>query len=178
GVAEGGESARGPGGPRIRRLGEDLARLDLGRLARRAEDPQLVLVEMIDDALDERLLGADDGQADALLLDEGDEPVEVVDVQGDVAAVASGAGVTRGTIDPLDPFGLGQLPDQGVLATALADDQDLHRVASFSGPRRRAYQKDTEDGANGAGQPFPRGAGLSCPVARASSFTGSGASLR
>ena len=47
---------------------------------------------MIDDALDERLLGADHGQGDLFLFDEGDQSVEVVDVDRHVDAVGGGAG--------------------------------------------------------------------------------------
>ena len=57
---------------------------------------------------------------------EADEVVEVVGLDGDVDAVLGGAGVARGAEDAFGARRLGQLPDQGVFAAALADDQDLH----------------------------------------------------
>ena len=45
-----------------------------------------------------------------------------------VDAVDGGAGVARSAEDLLDARRLRQLPDQGVFAAALADDEDLHSV--------------------------------------------------
>src|SRR5205807_1645639 len=96
----------------------------------RAEDAQPLLLEGVDDAGGQGVLRADHGQADLIFLGEADELVELVSVDRDVLAVGGGAGVARGAVDLLDARRLRQLPDQGVLAPALADDQHLHATAS------------------------------------------------
>src|SRR5262245_26171233 len=90
---------------------------------------------MIDQTQRQRVLGADNGQADLLLLREGDEAVELLQrrLDGDVLAVLGGAGVAGRTVDALDARRQGQLPDESVLAPSLADDQDLHRGPSAPG---------------------------------------------
>ena len=59
---------------------------------------------------------------------------------GTLTPSLGGAGVAGGAEDLLDARRLGQLPDQGVLAAALADDQDLHAAPSpaHSGGGHRA----------------------------------------
>ena len=76
--------------------------------------------------LRQRLLRADHGQADLLLFGEADEAVEVVGLERHVDAVLGGAGVAGGAVNALDPRRLGQLPNQGVFAAALAEHQDFH----------------------------------------------------
>ncbi len=110
-------------------LGEYLARFELGRRARRAEDLQPVLLEAVDDAERQRLFGADDGQVDLFLLHETHEPLELVRFDVDVDAFDRGAGVPRRAIDALGARRLRQFPDQSVFAAAFADDEDLHARA-------------------------------------------------
>ena len=62
---------------------------------RRAEDAQTGRLESIDDARRQRILRADDGEADLLLLGEADELVEIVRLDRHIDAVAGGAGVAR-----------------------------------------------------------------------------------
>ena len=80
----------------------------------------------IDDAGAERRLGTDDGEVEGLLLREFGETLDVG--RGDVHAayVASDAAVARGADDLGGALGAQELPDQGVLATTTADDEDLH----------------------------------------------------
>ncbi len=82
-------------------LGEDLARLQAGGRLRRAEDAQTGLLESVHDAQRQRLLGADNRQADVLLLGEAQQGVDVVGLDGDVDAVLGGAGVAGGAVDAL-----------------------------------------------------------------------------
>ena len=65
----------GRGNPRLTHqvLGEDLAPLQLGRFLAGTEDAQALALEDVDDPLDERLLRADDRQADPLALGELDQ---------------------------------------------------------------------------------------------------------
>jgi hypothetical protein len=107
-------------------LGEHLARLDLGRRLRGPEDAQALFLKGIDDAVGQRRLGADDGQAYALLFGETDEHVGVVLVDRHVDAVGGGAGIAGRAKRLLDARRLRQLPHQGMLAPALADDQHTH----------------------------------------------------
>src|SRR5262249_5602101 len=107
-------------------LGEDLARLEPGRLTRRTEDAQILFLEFVDNSQRQRLLRTDDRQADALLSDKLDQLVNVVGLDGDIDAVLSGAGVAGSAVNAVRPWRLDELPDQGVFAPALADDQDLH----------------------------------------------------
>ncbi len=112
-------------------LGEDLARLDLGGLAGWTEDTEPSGLKLIDDAQGQRLFRPDDGEADLFLLREAHETLDVVGFDGHIDAVSRCAGVAGRTKDPLDARRLSQLPDQGMFATALADDEDLHATRSF-----------------------------------------------
>ena len=76
-------------------LGEDLAPLQLGGVLARAEDPQALALEGVDDAVGQRLLGADDRQADPLALGELDQAAEVVRLDRDVLRVEGRARVAR-----------------------------------------------------------------------------------
>ena len=68
-------------------LGEDLAPFQLGGVLARAEDPQALALEGVDDPVGQRLLGADDRQADPLALGELDQAAEVARLDRDVLGV-------------------------------------------------------------------------------------------
>ena len=67
-------------------LGEDLAPLELGGFLPRAEDPQALALKDVDDPLDQRLLRADDRQADPLALGELDQAAVVARLDRHVLA--------------------------------------------------------------------------------------------
>ena len=79
---------------------------------------------------DQRLLGADDRQADPLPLGELDQPAGVVRLDRDVLRVERRARVARRTEHGLDPGRLFQLPAEGMLPPPLADHEDFQRASS------------------------------------------------
>ena len=113
-------------------LGEDLAPLELGGVLARAEDPQPLALEGVDDPEGQRLLGPDDRQPDPLALGELDQAAGVVRLDRDVLGVERRARVARCAEDRLDPRRLLQLPAEGVLPPPLADHENFQRV----NPRR------------------------------------------
>ena len=114
------------------RFGERLAGFESGRGASGAEHPQPTRLEQIDDAQAERELGADDGQGDPFGFGERGQPVQIVGRQIDRLGMLRDAGVARRAIHLRDVRALPELPDQGVLASAATDDQDLHRAFGAS----------------------------------------------
>ena len=80
---------------------------------------------------DERHLRPDDDEVDALALDRGDEPVDVLDGDVEQARVGGDAGVAgRAQQLGLLRRALQRAHDR-VLAPAGADDEDLHVRASY-----------------------------------------------
>jgi len=113
-------------------LGKDLAPLQLGRLPPRAENAHALPLEDVDDALDERLLGTDNGQADPLAFGELDQPAEIARLDRDVLHIQGGAGVPRSAEDRGDARRLLELPAKSVLTPSLADDEDFQRLDPHS----------------------------------------------
>ncbi len=109
-------------------LGEDLAALQLGRGARRAEDLEPFRRQFVGDAHRERVLGADDGEVHALFADELHEADEVVRAERDAFGLPRDSGVAGRAIDFLHQRRLGDFPDERMLAAAAADDEDLHVI--------------------------------------------------
>src|SRR5262249_52896130 len=128
-------------------LGEDLAGLELGGDLGGPEDAQPFLLKMIDDAQGERLLRANDCETDPFLARKARQPIEVVLFDIDIDAVHCRAGIARGAKYPLGPRRLGQLPRQRMLATTLADNQDLH---GFSPHPRRGILTSPDESAGAA----------------------------
>src|SRR5262249_20191694 len=122
-------------------LGEPLAGLDLGRGARGPEYPQVFLLKRVDDALGQRLFGPHHGQADVFFPDETNQALEIVRFHRYVDTVLGRPGISRRTIDALDARRLGQLPDQGMFATALTDAEDLHVSLPSNIPYRSSYER-------------------------------------
>ena len=110
-------------------LGEDLAPLQLGGVAPRAEDAQALALEGVDDPVDQRLLRADHRQPDPFPLGELHQGAEVARLDGDVLHVERRPGVPRRAVDGLDAGRLLQLPAEGVLPPPLADHENFHRDA-------------------------------------------------
>ena len=96
-------------------------------------DVRRMLGEVVDDAGDERRLGAGDDKVDVLLFGEADEPSEVgvldccdvCDFRGD----GCGAAVAGADVDVLDSWRLEELPGDCVLAAAVADEEDSKLVS-------------------------------------------------
>ncbi len=112
-------------------LGEDLAPFQLGGGPARAEDPQPLALEGVDDPEGQRLLGPDDRQADPFSLGELDQGPGVAGLDRHVLGVEVRPRVPRRAEDRGDPGRLLQLPAKGVLAPAFPDHEDFQRA----GPR-------------------------------------------
>src|SRR6185437_4251362 len=107
-------------------LGENLARFELRRLARRPKNTQTGFLEVIDDATRQRFLRPHHGQRNLLFADERDELIELDGLDGHIHAVLGGAGVARRAENLLGARRLRQLPYQGMFAPTLPDDKYLH----------------------------------------------------
>ncbi len=83
-------------------------------------------MEVIDNALGERLLRAHHRQADVFLVGKPNKLLEVVNVDVHIDTVQRGAGVAGSTKNALDARRLGQLPHQGMFPAALANHQNPH----------------------------------------------------
>src|SRR6185503_4015898 len=112
-------------------LAEDLAAFELGRLPGGAEDLQPVVLEEVDDALAERAFGADDREVDGVLLRELEEPLEVVRVDVDALGVLGDSGIAGRRVQLGEEGRTRNFPGQGVLASAAADEEDLHQLPAF-----------------------------------------------
>ena len=120
-------------------LGVGLAAFQLRSGGGRPEDAQAGGAEAVYHASHQRYFRADHGQCHAFSLGQRQQTVDIGDFHRDVAALvfAGGAGVA-GCHDHFgDTGGLGQLPCQGVLAAARADDEDLHGTG-FSGTEEKS----------------------------------------
>ena len=93
---------------------------------RGAEDAVAAFGELVDEADGEREFGADDGEGGLLDGDDVDHLVEVAGVDGDAAGELGDAAVAGGAEDLCDLRRFAERPDEGVLATATTDDQNLH----------------------------------------------------
>ena len=95
-------------------------------VAARAENPQPLRLEGVDDARRQGGFGTDHGQPHLVLLGKPDQGREIGRLDSDVLAVQIGAGVARGHENAVGTRALRNLPRQGVLPPAAADDQDVH----------------------------------------------------
>ena len=107
-------------------LGEALARFQLRRRLGCAEDRPSALLELIHNAQRERQFGADDGEIRIQAAGKLDERIDALDVDSDALSVGGNSTVAGRAIDFFDAWRLPQLPDDCVLATTTADDQDFH----------------------------------------------------
>ncbi len=113
-------------------LGEDLAPLQLGGFLSRPEDPQALALKDVDDPLGQRLLGADDRQADPLALGELEQAPEIARLDRHVLRVERRARVARRAKDRRHAWRLLQFPAKSVLTPSLADHQDFQRALPSS----------------------------------------------
>ena len=107
-------------------LGERLARLELRRALRGTEHPPALGLESIGQPVAERRFRADDRQIDLRTLDEPNHRLGVQYVDWFGGNGARDAGVARRANHVADAGFIGELPGQGVLARAGAQNTDSH----------------------------------------------------
>jgi hypothetical protein len=109
-------------------LGEGLRALELCGVSGRSETAQTGRLEGIDDARNQRCLRADDGQVDRLLGRKTHQCRNVVrrDRQILHLGLVRGSAVAGRNVNAFGQRRLCGLPGEGMLAPAIADDQDLH----------------------------------------------------
>ena len=117
-------------------LGEKLAPLELGGFLSRAEDPQALALKDVDDPLGQRLLRADNRQADSLALGELEQAPVIARLDRHVLRVERRSGVARRANDRRHAGRFLQFPAKSVLTPPLADHQDFQHALPSS-PRRR-----------------------------------------
>ena len=71
----------------------------------------------------------DNGQAYAIFLGKTDEFGKIGGLDGDVFAIDVGAGIARGHKHALHARTLREFPSQGVFASAVAYEQNVHAVS-------------------------------------------------
>ena len=108
-------------------LGEGLAALEAGRVARRSEDVEATVSQHVGDAGDEGSLGTDDHEVRGMLLGDRQDRSAIGDVrEGLTQRERVDAWVARRGDDRVDGLVLHEATDDGVLAGTGADDKDLH----------------------------------------------------
>jgi len=112
--------------PRQQLLGESLAALEFGGALVGAEDDQTVGLELVDEAGNQGLLRADDGEVDLFLDGEGEEPLDIMRRNVDADCISSDAVIAGRAVDLFDQRTPFHLPDQCVFTSPAADDQYSH----------------------------------------------------
>ena len=107
-------------------LGKAFARFKLRGRFRWAEGAPASSREFVHYAEHERQFRPDDGKVGLNLIRERDHGIEALYVNRDAFRVVRNAAIPRRAVDFRDSRRLPQLPYQGVLASATADDEDLH----------------------------------------------------
>ena len=113
-------------GARAEVLGEALAAFELGGLAARPEHREAGAAQRIAEAVDQRRLGPDHHQTDAVRLAESDRGGVIGDVERHQFGVLGDAGVARRGEEPIAKRRLRELPGQRMFAPARAQQQDVH----------------------------------------------------
>ena len=126
GIGEGCGACRGNPVPDHEVLGERLRGLEPCGRGGGAEDTQTLGAEEIDDPHGQRIIGADHGQIDRLGLGQGDQSGQIGGGHRVVRGQGGCSRISGGAVEALHPRALGELPDQGVLAAARTDHQDIH----------------------------------------------------
>src|SRR5439155_5371665 len=122
-------------------LGEYLARFDFrGRLGG-AEDRQVALLELVDDAEGERQFRPHQGQVDVDLFREVRQLHDGRGIDRDTVGDLRHADVAGSAIQLLERRAAAEFPAEGVLAGATSDDEDLH--SRLDPERRRPRRWDT-----------------------------------
>jgi hypothetical protein len=122
GAVEGGVGRRGDVVALHEGLGEILASLEHGTLTRGTDDGDgggaHVVLEVVVDAVDQRILGAYDDHVDLMRKHEVLQPVEIVDADGHVLAHGRRTGIARSNVELVTFLTLSDLPCQCMLTPA------------------------------------------------------------
>ena len=107
-----------------------LGAFQLGTGGAGSETGQTGIPEAIDNACDQRNLGADDRQTDAFVRCKFQQGLDVIRPDRDIARLrfACRAGIPRRNEDLMDAAGLCTFPCQCMFPSAAAYDQNLHRL--------------------------------------------------
>jgi hypothetical protein len=111
-------------------LGEDLAALELCRIARTAEDRDPGLLQAIGESGHQRLLRPDDDQVVALGHGVLDQRIDVAGADRDRLRLLCDSGVARSATQRFNLGAAGQGPGQRVLPATATYEQDLHLLRS------------------------------------------------
>ena len=114
-------------------LGEDFAAFELGGGLRRAKNEVAVGAKEIDDAIDERRFGADNGEIGVDLVGEGQQVFGFSRRGTDAGGHLRAAGVAGRDNDFPDGRAAAEPPGNGVFTPAAAEDKDFHGTVSFAG---------------------------------------------
>ena len=116
-------------------LGEALRPFELGSGPGRTEDGDGSGAQRVGEAVDERRLGADHDEADALFADEGDDGSVIRRIEAHERRKAGDAGVARRGIERIEARRkagrLHQLPRERMFAAPRAQQQDVHARSLF-----------------------------------------------
>jgi len=137
-----GEGAVRPGGHAGRVedvLAKRLAAFELRGGFGRAENLQAGRGEFIDDALDQRRFGADDGQIDFFVGREFEQRVDVLRADGQVDGAGFGARVAGRAKNGIHQRRLADFPGQSMFASAAADNQHFHHSLLTACPRKQEW---------------------------------------
>jgi len=85
------------------------------------------ILESIDDARNERLLGPDDGEVDRVLVHDSQQPIGIIHSARHVVADGRCTWVARSRYDVIDAGALGQRAAQRMFSSTAADNQYSHR---------------------------------------------------
>ena len=118
-------------------LGEHFRAFETSRLASGTKNGEAPLGELVGDAERERQLGTHDRQIDLEIAGEVGQLLHLV--RGDRHQVGHllDSGVAGGAVEIGDSRALSELPAQGVLAAAAADDQNFHVSPKWTPHRGR-----------------------------------------
>ena len=119
-------SGRGHAGRRHDVLGERLRALDPRRRRARPEDRDADVAQLVGRAGHERRLRPDDGEVDAQVAGELDEPLDVLAANGMAAVQPRDARVAGRGVELREPRAAHERARQRMLATARADEEDPH----------------------------------------------------
>jgi hypothetical protein len=114
-------------------LGENLAALELRRGLSWAEDEAAIGLKKIDDAIDERPFGADNGEIGVDLIGQGQQVVRFGGRGTDAGGYQRAAGITGRDNHFPDGGAAVEPPGNGVLTPAAANNKDFHGTVSFAG---------------------------------------------
>jgi hypothetical protein len=104
-------------------LREHLARFEPGRALRRTEQEVSVFGKYVRNSTAQRQFGTDDREVDLFAAGEGGDGVGVCRIDGHAARDTADTGVPGCSDDVRNSAFGGQLPDQGVFASAVSDDK-------------------------------------------------------